>query len=217
MLQGRSEVLAEAIWSLRALPEKCGPHNNASSKALKHRSTKPWNILHSQNGPAPCPVSAAVLLHAVSCILTMQLPLAMQDSYQPTRVCEGLWIVPDWCQPPEPAALNICMAPGLAFGTGTSLLHTLIAHAHITNFAVPCVLHSAVAAGTLHLVSCIQQLAVAARGHILLCLCVLQTAAAVNVHGTHAGDHAPQGEPPVIFVNPALPLAQESCCVTDGQ
>ena len=42
----------------------------------------------------------------------------MQDSYQPTEVCKGLWIVPDWCKPPEPAALNIRMAPGLAFGTG---------------------------------------------------------------------------------------------------
>ena len=43
---------------------------------------------------------------------------AVQDSYQPTEVCTGLWIVPDWCEPPQPDALNIRMVPGLAFGTG---------------------------------------------------------------------------------------------------
>ena len=44
----------------------------------------------------------------------------MQESYQPTEVCKGLWIVPDWCDPPDPTALNIRMAPGLAFGTGAT-------------------------------------------------------------------------------------------------
>lgn len=44
--------------------------------------------------------------------------LLLQDSYQPTEVCKGLWIVPDWCEIPDPSALNIRMAPGLAFGTG---------------------------------------------------------------------------------------------------
>lgn len=47
----------------------------------------------------------------------------MQDSYQPTEVCKGLWIVPDWCEPTEPSALNVRMAPGLAFGTGEPPLH----------------------------------------------------------------------------------------------
>lgn len=49
--------------------------------------------------------------------------MLMQDSYQPTEVCKGLWIVPDWCEPTEPSALNVRMAPGLAFGTGEPLLH----------------------------------------------------------------------------------------------
>lgn len=53
-------------------------------------------------------------LWAVVC----KLVLCVQNSYQPTEVCEGLWIVPDWCEPPDCTALNIRMAPGLAFGTG---------------------------------------------------------------------------------------------------
>lgn len=39
--------------------------------------------------------------------------------YQPTRYAEGLWICPSWLEPPEPAAVNIMLDPGLAFGTGT--------------------------------------------------------------------------------------------------
>ncbi|KAI7836968.1 hypothetical protein COHA_009152 [Chlorella ohadii] len=42
----------------------------------------------------------------------------LRDSYQPAQVGEGLWIVPVWSQPPDPAAVNIRLEPGLAFGTG---------------------------------------------------------------------------------------------------
>ena len=38
--------------------------------------------------------------------------------YKPLRVGHGLWVVPSWCEPPEPAAINIILDPGLAFGTG---------------------------------------------------------------------------------------------------
>ena len=38
--------------------------------------------------------------------------------YQPLEVGRHLWIVPSWCAPPEPEAVNIILDPGLAFGTG---------------------------------------------------------------------------------------------------
>lgn len=38
--------------------------------------------------------------------------------YQPLKVGRNLWVVPSWCQPPEPGAVNIILDPGLAFGTG---------------------------------------------------------------------------------------------------
>ena len=38
--------------------------------------------------------------------------------YKPLQVGRGLWVVPSWCTPPEPAAVNIILDPGLAFGTG---------------------------------------------------------------------------------------------------
>lgn len=42
-----------------------------------------------------------------------------QAQFAPVRVAERLWIVPSWCDPPDPEALAIVLDPGLAFGTGT--------------------------------------------------------------------------------------------------
>jgi ribosomal protein L11 methyltransferase len=44
---------------------------------------------------------------------------AWMDRYVPLAFGHGLWIVPSWLAPPEPAAINIILDPGLAFGTGT--------------------------------------------------------------------------------------------------
>jgi ribosomal protein L11 methyltransferase len=42
-----------------------------------------------------------------------------QAQFQPIRVTKELWIVPSWCRPVDPAAINIRLDPGLAFGTGS--------------------------------------------------------------------------------------------------
>lgn len=39
-------------------------------------------------------------------------------NYHPIECANNLWIVPNWIEPPKPAATNIIMDPGLAFGTG---------------------------------------------------------------------------------------------------
>jgi ribosomal protein L11 methyltransferase len=41
------------------------------------------------------------------------------DTYQPMQFGRRLWIVPTTHTPPDPAAVNIRLDPGLAFGTGT--------------------------------------------------------------------------------------------------
>ncbi|MGV8918251.1 MAG: 50S ribosomal protein L11 methyltransferase [Pseudomonas sp.] len=41
------------------------------------------------------------------------------DNFQPMRFGQRLWIVPSWHAAPEPAAVNLLLDPGLAFGTGT--------------------------------------------------------------------------------------------------
>ena len=44
---------------------------------------------------------------------------ASQEQFAPVRISDKLWIVPSWHRAPDPAALNIVLDPGLAFGTGT--------------------------------------------------------------------------------------------------
>jgi ribosomal protein L11 methyltransferase len=42
-----------------------------------------------------------------------------QAQFEPIRISPRLWIVPTWHMPPDPAAINIVLDPGLAFGTGS--------------------------------------------------------------------------------------------------
>lgn len=44
---------------------------------------------------------------------------ATRAQFEPIRISERIWIVPSWHAPPDPAALNIALDPGLAFGTGS--------------------------------------------------------------------------------------------------
>lgn len=42
-----------------------------------------------------------------------------QSQFDPIQISSRLWIVPTWHEAPDPAALNIALDPGLAFGTGS--------------------------------------------------------------------------------------------------
>lgn len=41
------------------------------------------------------------------------------DNFHPMRFGQRLWIVPSWCDIPDPEGVNLLLDPGLAFGTGT--------------------------------------------------------------------------------------------------
>lgn len=42
-----------------------------------------------------------------------------QAQFDPIHISDRLWIVPTWHTPSDPAAINITLDPGLAFGTGS--------------------------------------------------------------------------------------------------
>lgn len=42
-----------------------------------------------------------------------------QSQFDPIRITDRLWIVPSWHEAPDPAAINIELDPGMAFGTGS--------------------------------------------------------------------------------------------------
>tara|TARA_B100002003_G_scaffold88278_1_gene82530 strand:- start:6081 stop:6965 length:885 start_codon:yes stop_codon:yes gene_type:complete len=41
------------------------------------------------------------------------------EHFHPIQIGKHLWVVPSWCPPPDPEAINLMIDPGLAFGTGT--------------------------------------------------------------------------------------------------
>lgn len=42
-----------------------------------------------------------------------------QSQFDPIQVSPRLWIVPSWHESPDPAAINLILDPGMAFGTGS--------------------------------------------------------------------------------------------------
>ena len=42
-----------------------------------------------------------------------------QRQFTPIEVGKGFFIVPSWCEAPDPSAINLKLDPGLAFGTGS--------------------------------------------------------------------------------------------------
>jgi ribosomal protein L11 methyltransferase len=58
-----------------------------------------------------------------------------QAQFTPIEISPRLWIVPSWHRPPDPAAINLILDPGLAFGTGshpTTRLCLAWLEAHVT-------------------------------------------------------------------------------------
>lgn len=75
---------------------------------------------------------AALLAHASAAIGLADVPAwavaavaeqnwvqLTQSQFDPIRVSERLWIVPSWHETPDPAAVNLILDPGMAFGTGS--------------------------------------------------------------------------------------------------
>jgi ribosomal protein L11 methyltransferase len=42
-----------------------------------------------------------------------------QAQFSPIAISKRLWVVPSWCEPVDPHAINLRLDPGLAFGTGS--------------------------------------------------------------------------------------------------
>lgn len=62
---------------------------------------------------------SAVTPHEAETLPDQDWERVWMERYRPIQVGRRLWIVPSWCAPPEPDAVNVILDPGLAFGTGT--------------------------------------------------------------------------------------------------
>ncbi|HVO87062.1 MAG TPA: 50S ribosomal protein L11 methyltransferase [Casimicrobiaceae bacterium] len=68
---------------------------------------------------AAAALSLPVPAHDVHDIAEQDWVRATQAQFAPIRIDDRLWIVPSWCEPPDPNALNLRLDPGVAFGTGS--------------------------------------------------------------------------------------------------
>ena len=62
---------------------------------------------------------ASVPAWAVETVAEQNWVQLTQAQFDPIRVSERLWIVPSWHDAPDPAAVNLILDPGMAFGTGS--------------------------------------------------------------------------------------------------
>jgi ribosomal protein L11 methyltransferase len=68
---------------------------------------------------AAAALDIASLPHVVETVADRDWVRSTQHQFRPLQVGEGLWIVPTWCEPVQPQAINVRIDPGLAFGTGS--------------------------------------------------------------------------------------------------
>ena len=71
-----------------------------------------WKTLRAESGESLGP-------HEFRVVPETDWVRATQAQFEPIEITPNLWIVPTWCEPPKPAAINLRVDPGLAFGTGT--------------------------------------------------------------------------------------------------
>jgi ribosomal protein L11 methyltransferase len=58
-------------------------------------------------------------VHAIESVADDDWVRKSQTQFVPVHASDRIWIVPTWCEPPDPHALNLRIDPGLAFGTGS--------------------------------------------------------------------------------------------------
>ncbi|MBL8311940.1 MAG: 50S ribosomal protein L11 methyltransferase [Burkholderiales bacterium] len=71
-----------------------------------------WTALQAQSAEALGP-------HEFRVVPETDWVRATQAQFEPIEITPSLWIVPTWCEPPNPDAINLRVDPGMAFGTGT--------------------------------------------------------------------------------------------------
>lgn len=63
--------------------------------------------------------ATAIASHEIERLADADWERAWMANYEPVQIAPRLWICPSWRTPPDPAAINVRLDPGVAFGTGT--------------------------------------------------------------------------------------------------
>lgn len=132
-----AEALSDALIEAGALSVSCADADAGTSAEAPQfaepgeDAAQPWqrNLLTALV-PSDCVPATLVAEAAHACGIVppgFEISLVEDEDwvrrtqlqFEPMHISDRLWIVPSWCQPPDPSALNISIDPGLAFGTGS--------------------------------------------------------------------------------------------------
>ena len=134
----QAELLSDALMELGALSVDMhdADADTPEEKAIFGEPGEPAPHLWSHNCvtalfPEDAPIDS-IMLEAAQAIGLVQPPAyhtetledndwvrLTQSQFSPIPISPRLWIVPTWHTPSDPAAINIVLDPGLAFGTGS--------------------------------------------------------------------------------------------------
>ncbi|MBX3617041.1 50S ribosomal protein L11 methyltransferase [Nitrosomonas sp.] len=89
---------------------------NAEVSALFERTADIAGIFQNISSLMP---DGEQLDYHVECIEEQDWVRLTQSQFDPIQISHRLWIVPTWHASPDPAAVNLILDPGLAFGTGS--------------------------------------------------------------------------------------------------
>lgn len=131
-------TLSDALLELGALSAAIedADAETAEERAIFGEPGEPVDSLWSNNvvsalfavdADIPAIVAAATVAAGLDAAPRYTIePVAEQDwvrltqaQFEPIQITTKLWIIPTWHTPPDPAAVNLAIDPGLAFGTGS--------------------------------------------------------------------------------------------------
>lgn len=134
---GVAEALADSLMEAGALSVSCDDADAGTPAEAPQfaepgaNAAQPWkrNVL-TAIVPTDCVPDEIVAAASLACgIIPLEFEASVvadedwvrrtQLQFEPMQITDKLWIVPSWCEPPDPTALNISIDPGLAFGTGS--------------------------------------------------------------------------------------------------
>ena len=102
-LYGEPGAAADVRWPTVRLTALFAPHADAAQALAMAGAELGWT-------PPP---------HETAGVAEQDWVRATQAQFAPMHIHDRLWIIPSWCVPPEPSAINVVLDPGLAFGTGS--------------------------------------------------------------------------------------------------
>ena len=124
-------LLAEGAFSVDAADPYAGSATETPIYAEPGERDALWPVTQltalfdSGSNPAAALQRAAITLarpaplHQTFTVPAQDWVRTTQKQFEPIRIAEEFWVVPSWCDPPDPTALNLSLDPGLAFGTGS--------------------------------------------------------------------------------------------------